>query len=71
MFQELENAQAHHTDEFEQDMSRDLDLIVRRGQDFTMEVNLNRKYYPEMETIILRFTVKSKDLFVKMDWYCN
>ncbi|XP_063969739.1 protein-glutamine gamma-glutamyltransferase 4-like [Lytechinus pictus] len=57
---ELENAKAHHTDEFEQDASGNPCLIVRRGQEFTMEVNLNRKYCPEIEKILLRFAVNTK-----------
>ena len=58
--QELQNAFLHRTDEYEQDPDGKPDLLVRRGQDFSMEINLNRRFYPEREKFILRFAAKGK-----------
>ncbi|XP_054775150.2 coagulation factor XIII A chain-like [Lytechinus pictus] len=50
-----ENQKEHRTDEYENE-----NLVIRRGQNFKLTVNLNRKHNPQKENLYLRFAAKSK-----------
>ena len=50
-----ENARAHHTDKFDQ--VDDGNLILRRGQVFTIDVGLNRLFNPNLDTIKFIFYI--------------
>ena len=45
-----DNRVEHHTDEYEHE-----DLIVRRGQQFTLTINFNRAYSDREDTVVLQF----------------
>ena len=45
-----DNRIEHHTDEYEHE-----GLIVRRGQQFTLTINLNRAYNDREDTVVLQF----------------
>lgn len=44
------NCKAHHTDEYEQD-----DLIVRRGQPFSLKMKFDRNINKNQDIIVIKF----------------
>ncbi|XP_072164765.1 hemocyte protein-glutamine gamma-glutamyltransferase-like [Diadema setosum] len=63
----LSNGFLHYTSEYEFDDNRNNELIVRRGQEFTIKVELNREYKPKRETLILQFALKM-EVGRPMEW---
>ncbi|XP_063970039.1 protein-glutamine gamma-glutamyltransferase 4-like [Lytechinus pictus] len=51
------NGSMHHTDEYENDES--IGVILRRGQEFQIDLHLNRPFKPKRERLFLQFTVAS------------
>ena len=51
----IENRKEHHTDEYEH-----VCLIVRRGQAFSIQINFDREFSKEKDTVLLQLTYGKK-----------
>lgn len=56
-----QNADEHHTDQYECVFrKKNPELVVRRGQAFTVTINFDRDYNKEKNEIIFKFTTGSE-----------
>jgi hypothetical protein len=56
-----ENGPLHHTEQFEvTEREKDPQLVVRRGQVFTVSITLSRAYSDDKDAVSFIFTVHGK-----------